>query len=209
MKSSRPLPLCVNCDRPLGQGGSLLYCSDACSQEASYVRYYRLALSDGRWRKPEVQEAIRIRGVVVMNGGYPRSERTLSPQLRTFVLERDGHTCQSCGGRGTQVDHIRMRGVNRNLNHPLNLQVLCAACHREKTLSDIRLISHRDDPELWSKLHAKSTELERRVRAEPAERVCDDEGEWPLVWRKLQAERREQLPRGRPSVRRGHLRLVK
>jgi 5-methylcytosine-specific restriction endonuclease McrA len=196
---------CVNCGRPLRRGGSVLYCSDACSQEASYVRYFRLALSDGRWRKAEVQEAIRIRGVVVMNGGYPRAERALPEQLRRFVLERDHYTCQSCGGRGSQVDHIRMRGVNQNLNHPLNLQVLCASCHREKTLADIRLISQRDDPELWQKLHAKSAELDRRVRADPAERVCDDERQWPLVWRTLQAERRRQLP----ANPRGRLRLVK
>ena len=196
---------CVNCDGPIRSGGSVLYCSDACSQEASYVRYYRQVLGDGRWRQPEVQEAIRIRGVVVMNGGYPRSERALPEQLRRFVLERDRHTCQRCGGPGHQVDHIRLRGVNRNLNHPLNLQVLCASCHRDKTLSDIRLISPRDDPELWQRLRNKSAELERRVRADPAERVSDDERQWPLVWRTLQAERRTQLP----TIRGSHLRLIK
>ena len=168
------------------------------------MRYYRLALSDGRWRRPEIQEAIRIRGVVVMNGGYPRAERALPAQLRRFVLERDCYTCQSCGGKGTQVDHIRTRGVNHNVNHPLNLQTLCGACHRQKTLADIRLISHRDDPDLWQKLQAKSAELDRRVRADPAERVSDDERQWPQVWRTLQAERRAAAPAAR-----GHLRLVK
>lgn len=204
-------PLCLNCDGPL-LGRSVLYCSDACQQEASYVRYYRQVLADGRWRKPEIQETLRIRGVVVMNGGYPYAERAVSKQYREFVLQRDNYTCRSCGEPGTQVDHIRLYGVSHNINHPLNLQVLCASCHRAKTLSDIQLISHREDPELWQKLHDKSAELARRVRADPAERVSDDEQRWGGAWRQIQAERRAQLDALKPpSTAHGkrHLRLVK
>jgi hypothetical protein len=77
---------CVNCDGPL-LGGSLLYCTSRCEQEASYVRYLRLVLKDGRWRRPEVREAIRIRGVVVMNGGYPVEERAISELDRRVRAE--------------------------------------------------------------------------------------------------------------------------
>ncbi len=201
---------CVNCDGPL-LAASLLYCSAACEQEAGYVRYFRQVLKDGRWRKPEVREAIRIRGVVVMNGGYPHPERTLSKRYREFILRRDGYACQVCGQPARQVDHIRLRGVNGNINHPRNLQVLCGACHREKTLGDIRLISQREDPELWERLHAKSMELDRRVRADPPERLSDDEQQWPQAWRALRAERAERRRQAHAASRpaRGHLRLVK
>lgn len=202
---------CVNCDGPL-LSSSLLYCSSRCEQEASYVRYFRTVLKDGRWRKPEIREAIRIRGVVVMNGGYPHPERAISKHFREFILARDGHTCQSCGGPGNQVDHIRLRGVNGNINHPRNLQTLCARCHREKTLADIRLISQREDPETWDCLHQKSMELDRRVRAEVPERVSDDEERWPRTWRELQAERRrqrEQQPTSPSPTQKRHLWLVK
>lgn len=202
---------CVNCDGPL-LGNGLLYCSPACEQEAGYVRYFRQVLKDGRWRKPEIQETIRIRGVVVMNGGYPHPERAISKQYREFVLQRDNYTCRACGEPGRQVDHIRLRGFNGNINHPLNLQVLCAACHRAKTLADVHTISHREDPELWQKLHEKSVELDRRVRADPPERACDDEATWGATWRRLRAERQAQLAKLRPEDAgraKGHLRLVK
>ena len=200
---------CVNCDGPLA--GGLLYCSSRCEQEASYVRYVRHVLRDGRWQRPEVREAIRIRAVVVMNGGYPQAERAISGRYREFILARDQYTCQSCGEAGTQVDHIHLRGLNGNINHPRNLQTLCAPCHRQKTLADIRLISHRDDPETWERLRRKSMELDRRVRAEAPERPSDDEERWASSWRAIQAERRTQLARSQAAPRRHsrHLRLVK
>lgn len=197
--ASEGLPLCVNCDGPLTED-SLLYCSGGCEQEASYVRYYRQVLRDGRWRRTEIQEVLRIRGAVVMNGGYPDEKRTLPKAYRDFILARDDHTCRNCGDPGNQIDHIKVRGINGNINHALNLQVLCSRCHRAKTIADIRQISQSDDPELWQKLQDKSQELHRRIRAEPAERVSDDEQQWGTVWRPLQAERRLAL--GNRSQRR-------
>jgi 5-methylcytosine-specific restriction endonuclease McrA len=203
-------PPCVNCDGPL-LGASVLYCTYSCEQEAAYVRYFRQVLRDGRWHKPEVREALRIQGVVVMNGGYPHPERGLSKRYREFILNRDERTCQVCGGPGTQVDHIRLRGVNGNINHPRNLQVLCAPCHRAKTLDDIRTISQREDPVLFEQLAAKSSELDRRVRAEPPERDCDDEQRWGSLWRELQTDRRAALAAlfPEPSSSTPYLRLVK
>ena len=49
--------------------------------------------------------------------------------LRTHVLERDQHRCQTCGHRATEVDHI-VAGDNHQLG---NLQALCTGCHRTKT----------------------------------------------------------------------------
>ena len=90
--------------------------------------------------------------------------------------------------------------------------MLCSACHRAKTLADIHLISHREDPEQWQKLHDKNVELDRRVRADPPERLCDDEERWTSAWRGIQAERRAEIDRLRPApAARGkrHLWLVK
>lgn len=61
---------------------------------------------------------------------------------RIYVLRRDRYTCQACGHRdrrrGLDVDHIReiARG-----GAPLaydNLQTLCRACHRVKTVAFLR-----------------------------------------------------------------------
>lgn len=60
---------------------------------------------------------------------------TLPPDwsaIRRRVLARDRHTCQTCGSRATEVDHI----ADRNQHALANLQSLCAGCHRRKTLAE-------------------------------------------------------------------------
>ena len=51
--------------------------------------------------------------------------------VRRYVLLRDNHRCQACGGPGGVVDHIEpiARGGTDTLS---NLQALCVACNAAK-----------------------------------------------------------------------------
>ena len=51
------------------------------------------------------------------------------PAIRAAILERDGHTCQTCSAPATDVDHITP-GDN---HHPTNLAAICTPCHRHKS----------------------------------------------------------------------------
>lgn len=55
--------------------------------------------------------------------------------LRRQVLNRDDHTCQTCGDNATEVDHITNR-ANGGTNHPDNLQAICPSCHQRKTRAE-------------------------------------------------------------------------
>lgn len=50
---------------------------------------------------------------------------------RKRVLQRDGYTCQYCGGEATQVDHVisRKAGGGHELD---NLVACCAPCNSRK-----------------------------------------------------------------------------
>jgi len=52
--------------------------------------------------------------------------------IRSYVLERDDHTCQLCGDNteNIQVHHIVWKCHNGS-DHPKNLMVVCERCHRQ------------------------------------------------------------------------------
>lgn len=50
---------------------------------------------------------------------------------RRYVLLRDNHRCQECGGPGNVVDHITPI-AHGGTDHPSNLRALCAACNGRK-----------------------------------------------------------------------------
>jgi 5-methylcytosine-specific restriction enzyme A len=52
-------------------------------------------------------------------------------KLRAHILERDRHTCQVCGERATQVDHIVPRSKG-GTDNPANLRASCGWCNRSK-----------------------------------------------------------------------------
>jgi 5-methylcytosine-specific restriction endonuclease McrA len=54
------------------------------------------------------------------------------PVLRASILARDGWTCQLCGGRATDVDHIVPRSAG-GTDDPANLRSLCGPCHHRAT----------------------------------------------------------------------------
>jgi 5-methylcytosine-specific restriction endonuclease McrA len=52
--------------------------------------------------------------------------------LRAAVLARDGWTCQQCGARATDADHIIPRSAG-GLDDLANLRSLCGRCHHRAT----------------------------------------------------------------------------
>lgn len=72
----------------------------------------------------------------------PVIERSISPQLRAEILERNGFTCQLCGAGPGDPDPIKPeRTVRLHIDHvipvsqggtndPSNLRVTCSACNQ-------------------------------------------------------------------------------
>lgn len=171
-----PFP-CPNCDAPVPDAS--LFCSDLCKDEAKYVRYYREKIADGTAEQPDIREALRIRLAHILAGGYDARARAIPDEVRKAVIARDGERCRSCGGIGTEVDHIR--GSSAELD---NLQLLCAACHRQKTMRSFERISPEEQPELWAKAEA----LDDRATAGEPLRFCDHP-DWQTSWRSIKSAR--------------------
>lgn len=179
---------CLNCDQPVTLTRAVkLYCSDLCSDEAHFVRYFRARISDGRINQPDIQEALKIRMGHILAGGYNEKERRVPDRVRAAVFERDKGLCQGCGQPGTDVDHIE--GSSNELE---NLQVLCKRCHNEKTLSRFRPLPLEDE-EGGAEIHAKKESLLLRVRSLTPQRACDDEEGWNTLSRQVMSERRRAL----------------
>lgn len=185
----RPIDFpCLNCDQPVTLTSIVkLYCSDLCSDEAHFVRYFRACRNDGRINQPDIQEALKIRIGHILAGGYNERERRLPDHVRKAVFERDKGFCQECVQPGTDIDHIE-----GNSNELENLRVLCKRCHNEKTLSKFRPLPPEDEDE-GAEIHAKKASLLLRVHSLMPQRACDDEEGWDALSRQLMSERRQAL----------------
>ncbi|MGH7452359.1 MAG: HNH endonuclease [bacterium] len=175
-----------------------LFCSEACSDEAKFVRYVRRCRKDGREWDPDVNEAIKIRLAFILGGGYPEQKRQLSSSIRAAVIARDNERCQKCGQPGDQIDHIR--GSSNSLE---NLQLLCRFCHNLKTKASMVTITP-DSPQ-WEKCNAKKNALMKRIDAKKTKRACDDDEAWPSAWRSYWRKRKQifsELSKKAKTIRR-------
>ena len=64
------------------------------------------------------------------------------PRLRTRQL-REHPACAVCGQPATEVDHIRPLSLG-GTHDPANLQSICKACHRKKTLAESHEAARRE-----------------------------------------------------------------
>jgi len=182
VKALSSLPFaCLNCDIELTE--ATLFCSELCKDEAKFVRYFRACLRDGRYERPDVQEALEIRLGAILGGGYPERERRLPSDIREAVIERDGGKCRMCGQPGSQIDHIRDGSPDLS-----NIQLLCAGCHNKKTIAGFVEVSEITDPVAC----AKGKSLLTRVHARDATRVCDGPDR-ESVWRGVLKARKEAI----------------
>lgn len=69
--------------------------------------------------------------------------RTQWEHARQAALTRDQHTCQACGAKATEVDHIWEIADGGALYDLNNLQSLCFDCHKAKTLTMRRQRKHQ------------------------------------------------------------------
>jgi hypothetical protein len=172
---------CVNCDQPISLTTRVrLFCSQACGDEARFVRYVRRCTGDGRIQRPDVRAAIKIKFALILSGGYPAKERRLSKSQREAVFVRDEWRCRKCGEPGTTIDH-----VSGSSNEIENLHLLCRACHNKKTASGF--------VEIAPEQKEQEKRLRSRTRTKVPQRSCDDEGQWPALYRQLMKSRRLAL----------------
>lgn len=55
--------------------------------------------------------------------------RSIAPEARAQIFDRDGWRCQFCGSmRNLEIHHLRYRS-HQGEHGPENLIVLCASCH--------------------------------------------------------------------------------
>jgi 5-methylcytosine-specific restriction endonuclease McrA len=171
---------CPNCDAEIRE--AILYCSDLCRDEAKYVRYYRACIADGRVAQPDVQDALEIRLAFLLSGGYAWRERRIPQEVREAVTARDGGRCRVCGAFADEIDHID----GTNSSDPDNLQLLCADCHRAKTLESFVVRDYTPEEQ------AKVDELNARTLSCEPLRDCD-RPRWSTEYRAVLASRRAAL----------------
>lgn len=175
---------CVNCDRPIPWDRRVkLFCSDLCKNESDYVRYYRRCIQDGRIKQPDIQEALHIKFVFLVSGGYPRDERVISLEIRERVIALYKGRCAICGRPGSDIDHVL--GSDNDIS---NLQLLCRECHNKKTVAGFIKIPP-DDPR-YTVVVQKRVELETRIYALTPKRPCDNQLDWPTISKRIRNERK-------------------
>lgn len=62
---------------------------------------------------------------------FPCGRAATWPEIRVWVLNRDGHVCAECGDEATEVDHIWPRRWGGN-DASTNLRAICGPCNKAK-----------------------------------------------------------------------------
>jgi len=164
---------------------------------AKHIRYFRGVLSDGRIAQRDILETCLIRLGSLRTGGYPAQARRLPSATRDMVRARAGGQCQICGAPGTEIDHLAGDSAVT-----ANLRLLCASCHRHKTLdTSLRLaatpLSIVELRGRFDQHVAQQPEVARRVFAGVPERWCDCDGGWDRAWRSFLKATQQAAARSR------------
>ncbi|WP_206119938.1 HNH endonuclease [Cellulomonas sp. HD19AZ1] len=190
---------CANCLRPIPEEIAGLFCSSWCAEAAETVRWMRRVTCRDRLDDPEVLRTAHVRLAMLVMGGYQAETRRVPPKVRAFVIERAGGRCEKCSEPGAEVDHIAGHSPD-----PSNLQYLCKSCHTAKTDAVVfgpggfqmpqadAMPTDVDEAEL-PPLDPVREHILTRVTFEDPALLCDDEVEWPKVWRTRRAARKARL----------------
>jgi hypothetical protein len=161
---------------------------------AKLVRYVRACERDGRSKRPDVAESIKMRIAMVLGDGYRESERRVPVAARALVFERANGRCEECG---QTLDFDRSTGdpgaiptiqhVQDDSNEPTNLKAFCRRCN----MADAR---SRFVPVVpGSEAAARRAELKIRCFAPTAVRLCDDDEHWNGMWQRLSKDARQVI----------------
>lgn len=97
-------PACANCGGPV-TGPKSPYCSDACKEEAAFVRQCRSALKNDTLIETDRQLALGQKLWFVLGGGRPYRRSLIPDRVVVKVIERHDGKCSECGQPATDVDH--------------------------------------------------------------------------------------------------------
>ena len=97
----------------------------------------------------------------------------LSKSWRTFiggVIKQRGKRCQHCGATGVRIfgDHIRELSDGGEPLHPLNIQLLCGACHSHKTAAARRWRAANPRPWAGNRIRFAHTRMDTTLVCGPA-----------------------------------------
>ena len=165
---------CANCDTQT-RFESPLFCSELCLQTAKAIRYVRMKMTEGTFDRPDIAEAIEMKMASLLGGGYPARARLVPSAVRRAIFQRDEYKCRLCGGPATEIDHIA-----DSSNEMDNLRALCRTCNM--SLAQAKFVPA--GPE-----HVEEADrIWHRIEADAPERLCDDEVNWKLLWRRLKEQ---------------------
>jgi len=134
---------CVECTDKVPYGK--LFCSSSCRQRAKAVRYIRSVTKRGVQDRSDIKDAINEKILWAFLGGY----NALPLEVQDAVWDRDESKCVQCGEDGVNVDHPQ------NSHEIEDAQLLCAACHEQKTLANRRALDPTNPTDIEFILYIK------------------------------------------------------
>lgn len=176
---------CINCGLATPSPGSL-YCGERCGQIAQLIRYARRKLAEGTYDRPDIAEAIRIRGGILVAGGYyDKRSRAVTEETRENLRVRSKGRCEKCGCEFTSEGERRFTVQHTATKYGFVLEAWCYRCNMDHVLATARPIESMDE-------FLFIVDFENRIHAKKPRIICDDPDEWPNIYREMQMAARAQ-----------------
>lgn len=183
---------CVNCGEEIPWSRKFkLYCSPFCREQSSVIRWIRSTISRGVFDEPDVAEARLIRVSWLNSGGYSRTNRMVTSDVKRQIAKKFDNKCALCDSKNTgshEIDHIF--GDSNTLD---NLQLLCKPCHRKKTLENIGKFANINPdslPDAVRDIEIHASELRARCFSIQPLNDCDNHHTWDEKRKGIQENRK-------------------
>lgn len=82
------------------------YCSEACKDQAAFVRQFRAGIDTRTMDEPDRQVALGQKLWRILGGGLPLRVSLIPDKAFAKLLARNGGKCEHCGLPAKHVDHI-------------------------------------------------------------------------------------------------------
>jgi hypothetical protein len=185
---------CLNCDEPIERRAAL-FCGERCRQIAELIRYARRKIADGTFERPDIAEAIKIRGGLLLAGGfYDRRGRAVAPEARAEILTRSKGRCEKCGREFGPEGDARFTIQHSVGAEGFILEAWCYRCNMDHVLATARPIETDDE---W----VFALEFNQRIKSKTPQRICDDADNWPSHFQGLMRLARAATKATAPSLK--------